>query len=164
MRRKGSSIIEAALLIPIMILLLTGMVELTRLAYTYFTLQKILYSLGRYLGASQAVDFCNSADETLTAAKNYALTGSTDASSEPILPDLTADMLDVRIERHDAGAQELGQCECSVTGCDAAAGGRPPDFVVVSIPNGYPVRLRIPLIPGDPIPLRPSLRLPYGGT
>ena len=39
----------------------------------------------------------------------------------------------------------------------------PPDFIVVSIPSGYPVTPHIRLLPMDPIPLRPTVRVPYGG-
>ena len=51
-----------------------------------------------------------------------------------------------------------------MTGCDTANGGGSPDFVVVSIPNGYEVNPRIPFLTLDPILLRPMVRVPYGGT
>ncbi len=156
--------IEAALLTPVLVLLLMGMVELGRVAYTYFTLQKILYNLARYLGTQQGVSFCDETDATVQAAKNIALTGNTEATADPILPNLTAEQIQVRLERlnRDSGALEL--CDCSSTGCDVNAGGLPPDAIVVSIPEGYAVQLRIPRLLLDPIPLRPQVRLPYGGT
>jgi hypothetical protein len=55
-------------------------------------------------------------------------------------------------------------CDCSAIGCDASQGGLPPDFIVVSLTNGYTVR---PVFLGfsvDPFPLRPNVRVPYGGT
>jgi hypothetical protein len=35
---------------------------------------------------------------------------------------------------------------------------------VVSIPNGYQLQLRIPFLPLEPIPLKPQVKVPYGGT
>jgi hypothetical protein len=148
-----------------MALLLFGMVEFARLGYTYFAVQKILYSLARFAGTSQGVNFCDDADPMVLAAKNYALTGTTDASSPALIADLTADMIQVRVEKYNADTQELLQCACEITGCDAQQGAAGPDYIVVTIPNGYPVQLAIPFMPHlDPIPLRPQIRLPYGGT
>jgi hypothetical protein len=162
--RQGSTIVEAALFTPVLVLLLMGLVELGRLAYTYFTVQKILYNLARYLGTQQGVNFCDETDAAVQAAKNYALTGNTEGTTDPILPNLSAEQIQVRLERlnPDTGALEL--CDCSSTGCDPNAGGLAPDAIVVSIPQGYPVQLRIPRLLLDPIPLRPQVRLPYGGT
>jgi Flp pilus assembly protein TadG len=157
--------LEAALFLPVLFLLLIGMVELARIAYTYFTLQKVMYALARYLGTSQGVNFCDDSDPAVVAAKNYAITGATDASGAPILANLTADMIQVRVEQYNSAAGELGVCACTPTGCDAAQGGPGPDFLVVSFPEGYPIQIRIPFMPLlDPIPLKPEIRLPYGGT
>ena len=73
-------------------------------------------------------------------------------------------MIDVRAERYDAVTGNLDQCVCSSVGCDASSGGQPPDFIVVSMPDGYPFAPHIPFIPTDPILLRPMVRVPYGGT
>ena len=42
--------------------------------------------------------------------------------------------------------------------------GTPPDHIVVSIPNGYLIQPRIPFLPIDAIPLKPEVKVPYGGT
>jgi hypothetical protein len=151
-------------LAPVLVLLLMGVVELGRVAYTYVALEKILYNLARYLGTQQGVNFCDATDATVVAAKNVALTGTTEATADPYLPNLTADQIEVRIERVNPDTGGLELCDCSSTGCDAAAGGLAPDSIVVSIPEGYPVQLRIPHLLLDPIPLKPQVRLPYGGT
>ena len=162
---RGGSLIEIALFIPLILTLMVGMEQLGRITYTYYTLRKIVYTAARYVGTQQGVNFCDAADATVTAAKNYAVTGTTDASVDPFIPGLTPDMLDVRIERYDPVAQSLDQCDCSVTGCDASQGGQAPDFVVVSIPDGYPFLPRIPFLTQiDPIPLKPQVRVPFGGT
>jgi Flp pilus assembly protein TadG len=163
---RGSALIETALFTPLLILLLVGMTELGRIAYTHYTLQKAMYTLARYVGTQQGVNFCAGDDATVVAAKNYALTGSLEAGSVPILPNLTADMLQVRIERYNPQTAELAECECaaSLTGCDTAGGARGPDFIVVSLADGYPVTPAIPYLASQTISLRPVVRVPYGGT
>jgi hypothetical protein len=102
------------------------------------------------------------------AAINLALTGnSTDAGGiDPILPALTSDMITMNIERVDPTSGVPTACDCSVNGCDTNAGGGEPDFVVVSIPGGYTVTPVIPgvTLPSGPILLKPTVRVPFGGT
>ncbi len=163
LRTRGSALIETALLLPFLILLLMGTLEIARFAYTYYALDKMMYAVARYAGTQQGVNFCDSADATVIAAKNFGLTGTADASTAPIITSLTADQIEVRIEQIDS-AGGLNQCACSVPGCDTANGGTSPDFIVVSIPDGYQVTPHIPLVAMDPILLRPVVRVPYGGT
>ena len=149
---------------PFLLALLVGMIELGRLTYTYYALQKILYTFARYVGTQQGVNFCNDSDATVTAAKNFAITGTIDATASPIVTNLTPEMLQVRVERFNAVTGDLGQCDCSAAGCDAGSGGLSPDFIVASIPDGYSFT---PLFFGlrvDPVLLRPQIRVPYGGT
>ncbi|MDQ2900104.1 MAG: pilus assembly protein [Acidobacteriota bacterium] len=164
MKRRGNTILEAAMFIPVIVLLLVGMEQIGKITYTYYTLRKTLYTAARYVGTQQGVNFCDAADPAITAAKFLALTGTTDNTAMPLIPDLTADMIQVQVERYDPDSQTLGVCECSPTGCDAAAGGGEPDFVVVSIPDGYNVMPRIPFLTLDPIPLKPQVKVPFGGT
>jgi len=156
--------VEAALWVPILMMFLFGMLELARVSYTYYTVHKILYTLGRFVGTQQAMNLCSEDDERVQAAINYALRGGPGENDELILPGLQPDMIEIRIERRNPESEELEECECSDTGCDAAQGGLPPDYIVVRIPDGYPIQLNIPRLLGDPIPLRPVVRVPYGGT
>lgn len=163
-RRRGSALIETAMLLPLVFSLLIGTVELARVTYTYYQLEKLMYNLARYVGTQQGVNFCDSQDPAIVAGINYALAGATDSAENPIVPALTPDMVQVRAERYDPIAQQLAACECSASGCDASQGGLPPDYIVVSLPDGYSVR---PVFLGfavDPFPLRPTVRVPYGGT
>ncbi len=162
--RRGSTLLETAMYLPVLFILLFGMVELARITYTYYTIQKILYTLARLAGTQQAVNFCDDSDAAVTAAKNFALTGTSDGSADPLVPNLTVDQIKVRIERLNRDTQELVECECSISGCDASQGGGSPDFVVVTIPDGYRVRPVIPFMSIDEFPLRPRIRVPYGGT
>ncbi|MBI1788887.1 MAG: pilus assembly protein [Acidobacteria bacterium] len=163
--QRGNAILETALFVPIILTLLVGMVQLGKITYVYYTLRKTLYSMARYVATQQGVNFCDEADATLEAAKRFALTGRTEeGAAEPLLPQLTADMISVRIELVDAETGDIGECACEATGCDAAQGGQPPDYIVVSIPNGYEVRPRIPFLALETILLRPEVRVPFGGT
>ncbi len=162
--RRGSTALEAVLFLPVLFVLLFGMVEIARITYTYYTLEKMMYTLARFLGTQQGVNFCDDADPAVVAAKNYVITGTIEGETDPLLPNLTADMIRVRIERFNRDSQELGECDCSITGCDASQGGLSPDFIVVSIPDGYPVRPVIPGLLSEDIPLKPQIRVPFGGT
>jgi hypothetical protein len=163
-RQRGSILLETAMYTPILLLLLLGMIELGKITYTYYSLQKTLYTVARYLGTQQGVNFCDDGDAIVAAAKAYALTGTSDSSSEAFIRNLTVDQIQVRIERYNAATGDIGECECSATGCDIANGGQGPDYIVVSIPDGYPFTLRIPQLPTDPIVLRPRVRVPFLGT
>ncbi|MFN7921208.1 MAG: TadE/TadG family type IV pilus assembly protein [Bryobacteraceae bacterium] len=162
--RRGSLMMENALWVPILVALLFGMAELARVSYTYYTLHKILYGIARLAGTQQGVNFCDGSDATVTNIKNFVLNGSIDDGAQPILTGLSSDQIDIRIERYVADSDSLEQCDCSDTGCDAAQGGGAPDYIAVSIPDGYPIRLSFPGLTLDPIPLRPMVRVPYGGS
>jgi Flp pilus assembly protein TadG len=165
-QQRGGALLETAMFTPLLILLLVGMTELGRIAYTDYTLQKAMYTLARYLGTQQGVNFCAGDDATIAAAKNYAISGSLESGGVPVLPNLTVDMLQVRIERYNSETAQLAECECaaSATGCDTAGGARGPDFIVVSLADGYPVTPAIPYLTSQTIALRPVVRVPYGGT
>ena len=58
----------------------------------------------------------------------------------------------------DSDAQAIGSYPCGTT-------SSAPDYIVVSIPDGYPVRPVIPFFSViDTIALRPRVKVPYGGT
>jgi hypothetical protein len=157
-KRQGSALLEAAMLTPVIVLLLTGMVTLARITYTYYTLRKTVYSIARYAGTQQGVNFCDASDPTVAAAINFGMTGTTDASEPVFVTGLTADMFQITPEQVD------GPCACGAPGCDPAQGGRAPDFIVVSMPNGYQAPVRIFGLNLDPVLLKPEVKLPYGGT
>jgi len=157
--RRGNSILEVALWMPFILLLLGGAVQLGKITYVYYTVKKVLYGIAMQISSSQGVDFCNSADAQILAAKNYALMGSPAGEDSP-LPALTADLIQVDIECLDS-ENIPGAC---TAGCDLAAGGVRPDYIVVSIPGGYSVTPRFPYMLTDSILLKPEVRVPYGGS
>jgi TadE-like protein len=162
--RRGSAFIEAAMLMPVILLLLTGMVSLARVTYTYYTLRKTVYSIARYVGTQQGVNFCDANDPAITAAINFGLTGTTDGSQPVFVTGLTAAMFQIAPEQYDPVAQTLSACGCGVPGCDLSQGGTAPDFIVVSMPDGYQEPVRILGFNLDPILLKPQVKVPYGGT
>jgi len=151
------------MLTPVILLLLVGMGQLAKITYTYYTLRKTVYSVATYLGAQQGVNFCDPADPTVTAAINFGLTGTTDGSQPVFVTGLTAAMIQVTPEAVDPLAGTLGPYGSGCVG-SPAFDGTPPDQIVVSIPSGYQLQLRIPFLPLDPIPLKPEVKVPYGGT
>jgi hypothetical protein len=163
MRRRGNAIIETAMLMPIILLLLVGMVQLGKITYLYYTLRKTVYSVASYLSTQQGVNFCDPSDPTIAAAISFGLTGTTDNSQPVFVFGLTAAMIQVTAEAVDPVAGTLGPYGSGCAG-SPAFDGTPPDQIVVSIPNGFIIQPRIPFLPIDAIPLKPEVKVPYGGT
>ncbi|MFB3826692.1 MAG: hypothetical protein ACE15B_07975 [Bryobacteraceae bacterium] len=160
--RRGNSILETMLWLPFILLLLVGMVQVGKVTYIYYTLKKTVYSVATQIAASQGVDFCNNEDPAIVSAKALALSGSVEIGAESTIPSLTADMLQVDTECVDPGTNAPGPC--NLGSCDSPGGQARPDYIVVSIPNGFEVPLRFPYMLVDPILLRPQVRVPFGGT
>ncbi len=162
--QRGNAMVEMAMYVPILVILLAGSVELARLTYIYYTLHKMMETVATYLSAQQNVNFCDSNDATIAAAKAFAISGSTDSTSQPIVANLTADMIQVQIQRYNSDSQTLAQCECSITGCDSSQGGLAPDYIEVSIPDGYPITPAVPYVAPQQILFKPVVVVRYGGT
>jgi hypothetical protein len=161
-RRGGNMVLEALIFMHVMLLLVVGMLRIAEITYLYATLKKTLYAAGTFLSAQQGVDFCSDSTGLIQAAKNYALTGTTEGSLDSFLPALTADMIDISPECFDPATQTVGTCDTSA--CGSAEALLQPDYIVVSIPSGYAVNPKLPFILSDSIPLRPFVRIPFGGT
>jgi hypothetical protein len=152
------------MLLPIVLGLLIGTVELARVTYTYYMLEKLMYNLARYLGTQQGVNFCDPQDAGIQAAINYALTGDTTTAENPIVNGLTPSMFLIQAERYDANSQQIVPCDCTAPGCDASQGGQPPGYIAVSLAQGYLVHPAFWGFAVDPFALRPMVRVPYDGT
>jgi hypothetical protein len=161
--QSGASLVETALFLPVLLLLLVGMIELAKVVITYYSLQKVMHSIARYAGTAQGANFCSDNDTVLLQAKNVVLTGTPEGEGTPLIANLTAAQVQVRLERYSSATGELLECTCSIEGCDAGAGGLAPDFIVVSLPDGYSVRPVFPQLQIDPFLLRPRVRIPFGG-
>jgi hypothetical protein len=164
---NGGALVETVLFLPILLLLMVGMFWMGTIAFTYYTLRNRLWTAASYAAVQQGIDFCDPNDPQVQGAINLALTGvDIDPGTDPILPNLTADMISINAEQLDPTSGVPTGCVCAIVGCDTEIGGSEPAFVTASIPNGYPIT---PLIPGvaiasGPILLKPVVRVPSGGT
>ena len=163
--RRGNTILEAGIFLPFLFVLLIAMEQVAKLTYVYYSIKKAEYTVARYVGTQQGVNFCaGTGDPTIAAGINLALTGTTDGTAAPFIPNLTADMFVIQPERVDPTTGALTVCSCDVTGCDESAGGGSPNYITVSIPSGYPIQPIIPFSTLQTIPLVPTVKVPYGGT
>jgi hypothetical protein len=163
--QRGNSLLEAVLFLPILMMLLWGLIEFGRITYTFYTLHKMLQTVARYTAQQPGLNFCDESDVQLTQAKTFALRGAGESAGADIITNLTADQIRIRLERVDPDTAQLGECECSSTGCDIAQGGRHPDFIVVSFTDGFPMRPNIPFFnAAETFALRPLVRMPVGGN
>ena len=148
---------------PVLFLLISGVIQFGKITYLYYTLKKIEYTIARSVSIESGVNFCPDATDTqIQGDIEFALTGTSDGSGPPLVSNLTADMLSVTTECIDPGTGLPGTCNSS--GCGSAVGAQRPDYVVVTIPGGYPVQLRIPFILLDPFQFKPTVAVPYGGV
>ena len=161
--RKGNMVVEAAMWLPVLFLLISGIIQFGKITYLYYTLRKIEYDIARTVSIESGVNFCpDASDAMIQGAIDFALTGTSDGSGTPLVENLTPAMISVTTECIDPGTGLPGTCNSS--GCDGAAGAQRPDYVVVTIPGGYPVQLRIPFILLDPFQFKPTVAVPYGGV
>jgi hypothetical protein len=164
-KRAGTTVLELAMLTPIILLLLVGMAQIAKVTYIYYTLRKTEYAIATYLSSQQGVNFCDPNDPAIAAAITFGLTGTTDNTQPVFVVGLTSDMIQVSAESIDptSGAPTAYGSGCLGAGTPMFDGA-PPDQIVVSMPNGYMVQPRIPFLPVDAIPLKPLTKVPYGGT
>ena len=153
-------VLEAAMFIPVLVLLIVGMVQFGKITYQYYVIKKIVYAAARQVSLLPGVNFCDLAnDPAAQAAIAFALNDST---GTPLIPNLTADQLQITAACLPAGDPTAPPAPCDQPGCPTIA--QRPDYVVVSIPNGYQVRPRILYVDLSPIDLRPAATVPFGGV
>lgn len=161
--RRGNMVLELAMWMPVLMLLISGVIQFGKITYLYYTLRKIEYAVARSVAIGSGVNFCPDAgDAQIQGAIDFALTGTSDGSGTPLVWNLTPDMISVTTECLDPVTGLPGPCGSS--GCDSAAGAQRPDYVVVTIPDGYPVEPRFPFIQLEPFHLRPTVAMPFGGV
>ena len=56
--RSGSMAIELAMWLPVMFLLIGGIVQFGKITYIYYSLQKTVTTVARYLAVQNGVNFC----------------------------------------------------------------------------------------------------------
>jgi hypothetical protein len=126
---KGGALIGSVMMMPLLLSLLIGTVELARV-FTYYTLEKVMYDRPATLARSRALIFA-SAGPSITAAENARLLVPP-IRANPWFPTSPA-MFQIAIERYDPRASH-GPCDCSATGCDASRGPR-AELHQVSLPT-----------------------------
>jgi hypothetical protein len=159
--RCGSAVIEGASWILILTLILVGMANIGRYIYTYFTLRKMVYSVAQYISSRQQADFCDSTNTAVAEGIAFGITGTLDSGAASIVTNLTPDLIQVTPESWDSATQTLTPWDSST--CVAGVGGRSPQFIDVSIPNGYALPINILYVPFTTVFLKPHAKVPYGG-
>ncbi len=160
---RGNTMLEVAIFTPVIAMLLIGMTQIAEITYTYYTLRKAVYATATYLSTQQGVNFCNNpSDPGITAAINFGITGSTDGSLPAVVNGLTPNMISVTPESYDPVAQTVTAYDLTTcTNGDTI----PPNYITVSIVNGYTVQPAIPFFSTiQPFLLSPEVKVPYGGT
>ena len=154
-------VLEMAMWMPVLLLLIVGMIQIGRITYLYYSLQKVVFSAARTLAAQQNVNFCDPANDAVTLAV-LAASVNDPATGVPLINNLTSDMLQVSTTCLDATGASTA---CDTSGCSTPlAAAQTPAFVTVSIPAGYAVQPRIPYILLQPILLVPSATVPFSGS
>lgn len=153
-------VLEAALWIPVMVLLVVGTIQLGKISYTYFALRKAVFSAARYLAVQQGTNFCDLADDANAQnALNFAVNDP--VSGTPLITGLTTSMLVITTECVDPASGAVGACDTS--GCGAAAGAQRPYYITVTV-SGFLYPVRIPGLSVDSIALSPSVTVAFGGS
>jgi hypothetical protein len=89
-KQKGQSLVEFALVVPFLLLVVVGTIEIGRAYYHYNTLSKAVREGARYMSGhayDPALEFPN--------VQNMVVYGNTGGSGSPILPRLTTGMVTI---------------------------------------------------------------------
>ena len=126
---RGQSAVELALLLPILMLLLFGVVQMARVYYIYHTLHKALRSGAGFVARLSNVNYCDDQNETFLDARNYMVYGNLEGSGVSVVNGLTPEMIQILPERADTDTATIDQCPCADDGesCDITTAGRAPD-------------------------------------
>jgi hypothetical protein len=137
--QKGQSLLELALVLPLLMLIAFGAIEFGRAYYQYNTLTKALRDGARYM----SYHIYSSAEET--NCYNMVVYGNTAGSGSPVLPGLTTSLIDM----------------VSSGGTTPYSALNPPRFITIRV-TGYPFNRLIPLIPINAT-FRPEVTMRYVG-
>lgn len=139
-QQHGQSVLEFAMVLPLMLLIVFGIIEFGRAYYQYNTLTKAIRDGARYMSKH----IYSTAYETST--KNLIVYGNTAGTGTPVLPGLTA----ARIVLTP-----------TPSGATLAS---PPDWLTVSV-NAYPFSSLVPtFIPMSNVTFSPSIQMRFVGA
>jgi Flp pilus assembly protein TadG len=119
-KQKGQSMVEFAMVVPFLLLVVVGTIELGRAYYSYNTLSKAVREGARYVAGHPY-------DSTLELpnAKKMTVFGNTGGTGNPVLPNLTTAMVTITPRSGTGGV--AGPYDM----------GTPPDYVKVSVSYPY---------------------------
>lgn len=118
-RRRGSALVEFAVVVPVLILLAVLAVEFGRVLYTYNTLAKTVRSATRRLAMTPSNSATNAAWITAQQeACRLAVYGTLTGTATPLLPGLTPSMVQIT----NSGSLIPAIFAGSGTGCGANCG------------------------------------------
>lgn len=139
-RQGGQSILEFAMVLPLMLLIVFGIIEFGRAYYQYNTLTKAIRDGARYMSKH----IYSTTYETST--KNLVVYGNTFGTGTPILPGLTT--AKIVLTPVPSGATL----------------GSPPDWLTVSV-NAYQFSSLFPaFIPMSSVTFSPSIQMRFMGA
>lgn len=169
-RTRGQATVEAAFVVPLLLLMMFGAFQVARVFYVYHTLHKALRGGAGLLARTGKVNYCDPNDPMLLNVKNLIVYGNLAGTGDPIVRGLTVDYINFYPERTAAGSTEVDDCSPScgnqagdLDSCDIANGGRTPDFITVSLGSGgFPLDV-LPYLQWTTLNLKVSVRMPLTG-
>ena len=139
-QQHGQSVLEFAMVLPLLLLIVFGIIEFGRAYYQYNTLTKAIRDGARYMSKH----VYSATYETST--KNLVVYGNTFGTGTPILPGLTTARIVVTP---------------APSGATLAS---PPDWLTVSV-NAYPFSSLVPsFIPMSNVTFSPSIQMRFMGA
>lgn len=138
--QQGQSVLEFAMVLPLMLLIVFGVIEFGRAYYQYNTLNKAIRDGARYM--SKHIYSTSYRDST----KNLVVYGNTFGTGTPILPGLTTAKI---VLTPDPSLATLAS---------------PPDWLTLSV-NAYPFSSLVPsFIPMSSVTFSPSIQMRFMGA
>ncbi len=136
----GQSLLEFAVVLPLMLVIAFGVTEFGRAFYQYNTLSKALRDGARYMSSHTY------STSEQSNAKNMVIYGNTSGTGSPVLPGLTSGQIAVIPEGGSTPYSELD----------------PPEWVTVRA-TGYPFAPLVPSLIKLNVNFRPEVRMRYVG-
>lgn len=143
-RERGQSLLEFAMVLPVLLLLAIGTIEFGRAYYQYNTLSKAVRQAARYMSSHGYT----AAEQT--NAKRMAIYGNADGTGSPCLPGLTVSNIAVTA-RDDGG------------GTGPFTLDAPPAWVRLAV-TGYTFQSMFPRIVPINASLTPGVEMRYVGA
>jgi Flp pilus assembly protein TadG len=132
--QKGQSLVEMALVSLVFFFLLFGILEFSRALYYYNTIVQNTRAAARWA----VVNVLNNSDAAdITSTRNIVLYGSPTGSGNPVLPGMTAAMVNVSVANLEL---------------DTSTPPKPISQKISVSVTGYPFSFIIPLAPSITIP------------